>query len=341
MGRSSLVLTLSCLLVLDLDAVSVEQPLTLAREDGRLLEGRIDWTDKVLIAYGEGIPDKEFADPVQHRLMGFRAAKATAYRNLLELAGQVTIDAETRVVEVMMASDIIRTRVTNLVQRGRVRPRSQQEIDGFYRIALQLELGQSFADAVFADFMPLAAPVPTSDDTLGLVDHSLFLASPEPHTGLLIDARGLELQPCLAPRILSEDGGVVYSPAFVERGYATYRGLAGYEKDLEQARTNERLGGTQARPLIVKALGVTGQYQTDPVIDWEDGILVGLADTQHRFLSQCRVIFLLGPDPEPESAEIDSTLFDLDDYDTREAGYPDEGEEHELPDETRPDDWPE
>ena len=50
---------------------------------GDFVEGQLDWTDGVLIVTGEGVAPESITNPVQARLLGFRAAKVTAYRKLL------------------------------------------------------------------------------------------------------------------------------------------------------------------------------------------------------------------------------------------------------------------
>jgi len=313
-----LILGLACVPALRLHAQNVDQPLALQGDEGQLIQGRVDWTDQVIIAYGEGVASDEFTNPVQRRLMGFRAAKSAAYRNLLELVGQVQVDSETRVVNAMVASDEVRTRVSGLIQGARVVPGSQQEVDGLYSIALELGLLDEFSDAVLPDFpaerpAPSAPPLspPAEADILDSVETPAVFTPPEPFTGLLVDARGLDLQPSMAPRVLGEDGREVYSPAFVERMYAASVGVVGYDKDLERASISDRLGGPDAHPLIVRALDVTGRYRADPVIGWEDAVRVAMADAQSDFLRECRVVFVLGPEPEPAFADFaDSTATD-------------------------------
>lgn len=285
-------------------AQHVEELLTAPGEGLQTIEGRIDWTDKTLVAYGEGIAPEGIANPALRRLMGFRAAKVVAFRNLLELIGQVRIDAETSVQTAMVANDSIRTRVNGLVRGAKVVPGSEREEEGIYRLALRLELTEEFARTVLP-------PVPASSPAQAK-SREVFVP-PKPHTGLVVDARGLDLQPSMAPRLITQEGREAYSAAFVEADYAARLGIVGYERDWHQAVTSDRLGGTQARPLIVKALGVAGRYRADLVISEEDRIRVVMADAEGNFLRQCRVIFVVGPAPTQEGS-TDSAIF--------EAGQP-------------------
>lgn len=162
------------------------------------------------------------------------------------------------------------------------------------------------ADSLAAD----QAPAPT--DSLA-ADELVFFVPDAPYTGLLIDVRGLGLQPSIEPQVFSAAGHLIHGVATVDRGLATDYGVAGYDDDLNRAYTSERLGGEDAKPFIVKATGTAGRYSGDAILDDFDAAQVLQADEAGDFLRQGRVTFLLGPAP----AVFDST-------------FTSEGMEHEL-----------
>lgn len=272
-------------------AQNVVQPLQVQAPGQPSVEGSLDWTTGALTVYGEGVAPDQIQNPAQRRLMGLRAAKAVAYRNLLELVGQVQVDATTTVGEAMLASDSIRTRVSGLVRGARLLPESQHEKDGVYQVALSLQLSENLA----ATLVPLArhgAPAPPAlpPDTY---------IPPQTYTGLIVDARGLPLKPSMAPRLLSAGGNQLFGAEGLDMSYVRQWGVAGYDRNLERARHNDRLGGTAAQPLIVKAVAAAGQYRADAVISNEDAVRVQMADQRAPFLAQCRVVFVLGPESAP------------------------------------------
>lgn len=273
----------------NLRAQNVVQPLQAQPAGQQSIEGSLDWTTGVLTAYGEGIAAPDIQNPAQRRLLGFRAAKATAYRNLLELVGQVHIDASTTVGQAMLTSDSVRTRVSGLIRGARLVPESQQEKDGVFQVALTLELQDGLAVALLP-----AAQRPSTSSPLG---ESALYTPPQTYTGLVIDARGLPLKPSMAPRLLSTGGNELFNASAVDLQYVRRWGMVGYDRDLERASRSDRLGGAEARPLVIKAAQVAGQYSSDAVISNEDAVRVQMADKHSPFLAQCRVIFVLGPAP--------------------------------------------
>ncbi len=292
---------------------AVTEPLSL-ETGGTLIEGYVDWTKNELIVYGDAVAPEQITNPAQRRLLGFRAAKAIAYRNLLEMIGQVQVDAETRVENYVLASDSVNVRVQGLVRGAIVLAGSQVENEGLYRIGLRLPLLGGFADAVLPEVAPidpdaydlaLPPPPPSPSDSLAAED-SLLTAPPDeevvfvpqqPYTGVLVDARGLGLQPSMSPRILSENGRIIYGAATVDRSYAAQYGIVGYDNDIDRALNGDRLGGERANPFVVQAAGVSGPYAADVVLGDFDATRVLVADSDDDFLRECRVIFVLGPKP--------------------------------------------
>ena len=146
---------------------------------------------------------------------------------------------------------------------------------------------------------------PATADSLA-ADELVFFIPEAPYTGLLVDVRGLGLQPSIAPRVISTEGHVIHGTATVARSLATDYGVAGYDDDIDRAYTSERLGGEEANPFVVRATSTAGRYSGDAVLDDFDVAQVLQADEVGDFLRQGRVTFLLGPAP----AAFDSTYFD-------------------------------
>ena len=191
----------------------------------------------------------------------------------------------------------------------------------------------SLAISATTDSLALDTPdsltTPATADSLA-ADELVFFVPEAPYTGLLIDVRGLGLQPSIAPRVLSTAGHVIHGAATVDRSLATDYGVAGYDDDIDRAYTSERLGGKEANPFVVRATGTAGRYSGDAILDNFDAVQVLQADEVGDFLRQGRVTFLLGPSAElrskPEPATFDDTYFDSTYTDT----FMLEGMEHEF-----------
>ena len=83
------------------------------------------------------------------------------------------------------------------------------------------------------------------------------------YTGVLIDARGMDFNYALFPRIVNEDGRMVYGPEFFLPNYAADRGSVGYYDNLAGALADDRVG---FNPLRINAIRAAGKNSTDLVI---------------------------------------------------------------------------
>lgn len=109
------------------------------------------------------------------------------------------------------------------------------------------------------------------------------------YTGLLIDARDLALERTMSPRILDEDGNVLYpNPGHVPSiDYLEDRGMASYDSSEESAR---RAG---SHPLVARAMDVAGAGHDDLVVSNETAARIRAADRRNRFLSRWAVSILV------------------------------------------------
>jgi hypothetical protein len=95
----------------------------------------------------------------------------------------------------------------------------------------------------------------------------------------------------MAPKVLSEDGKEVYGSAHINRDWAVREGMAGYLKgDPASAQTNPRIAD---KPLVVKAIKVSGEGRVDTVISNADAAALQSASQNMSMLEKCKVIILL------------------------------------------------
>jgi hypothetical protein len=85
--------------------------------------------------------------------------------------------------------------------------------------------------------------------------------NPDDYSGIIIDARGLDLIPALMPNIFSEDGRIVYGAPTLDGNNVTTYGITSYAASIEEAR--RQAGGD---PFIVKALKTVGNIAADLIL---------------------------------------------------------------------------
>lgn len=116
------------------------------------------------------------------------------------------------------------------------------------------------------------------------------LSAPERPTGLVIDARGLTLNRAMGPRILDEDGNVLYPDRknVPEMSVLQDQGMVAYVRD---AAATPRSG---KEPLVVAALSVTGPGRDDLIVSREAAAAIRRLNERGRFLDRWAVSFVIG-----------------------------------------------
>jgi hypothetical protein len=240
--------------------------------------GKVDWTTGVVTAVGIGAPPAQPANPAQARAMAERAAQVVAYRNLLEAVKGVRVDASTTVENFIVTSDIIKTQVNGIIQGAMIMDKKYMS-DGSVEVTVGMRLTGALAEALLPKTALAALSVPPAGTATGQV-----------YTGLIVDARGLGVRPAMAPKILNEDGKEVYGSAYISRDWAVREGMAGYMKDPAAAQANDRV---KDKPLVVKAVKVSGDARVDIVISSADAAVIQGAAQNMNMLEKCKVIILV------------------------------------------------
>ncbi len=245
-------------------------------------KGEVNWSSRVVRAAGMGAPNPEM-DGDAKRIGAELAAKHNAYRNLLEAIKGIYIDSQTTIDNFVVNNDVIRSRVERFVKGARVVERHWLS-DGAVEVIVEMPLQGEFIDVLLSS---------TGDSSLMQVSGNIV------YTGLLVDARGLDIFPAMSPKIIDEEGREVYGSAYVSRDFALEFGIVGYAENLASARENDRVSDN---PAVVKAVKAIGVRNSDVVIRQEDADALRSAAKNLNFLEKCRVIIVVGEKPSSQKA---------------------------------------
>lgn len=233
--------------------------------------GQVHWGDNTVTATGSGAPSLKAANVAVARLGAERAAKMDAFRNILETVKGVRLSSGQSVSSVMDGSPQLKSRVEGVLRSFKVVD-TRYYSDGGVDVVVQAPLTGVILDAL------LPAAGSKEDKSTGVASE---------HTGLVVNARGLALTPAISPRLVDEDGNVVYSAAFVNRDAALQRGIATYHKSMDGATKSKRVA---SKPVMVKALKLAAPGSSDLVIGAAD--LAKIASVKSA-LQQGRVVIVV------------------------------------------------
>ena len=259
--------------------------------------GSINWTRGVVQAKGIGAPPEKYYGKPQARPMALKAAKLDAIRNLLEVTKGVRISSTTTVKNYVVESDIIMSQVQGMVKRAQI-VHQEYMSDGTVELTMQMNLMGGFAQLILPKEIKQVESIrpipPVHKELLPLIVKKPSAPAPKPvsevFTGMVIDARGINARPAMAPKILNENGEEVYGSAYVSREFAVQQGMSGYAKDLTAAQSNPRVTNS---PLTVKGLRTEGHGRSDIVISNADASKLRSASEHLSFLKKCRVMIVV------------------------------------------------
>ncbi|PCJ11319.1 MAG: hypothetical protein COA98_07815 [Candidatus Neomarinimicrobiota bacterium] len=256
--------------------------------------GAMNYSNGWITATGIGGISPLAQNPGMARGMAVRAAKIDAMRNLLETVLALTVTSETAVRGAAVENDVIKTKVEGMVKGARIRDINEDgrhDTNDFRylsdtSIEIEMEIHMSGISSI------VLPPAGYAEAQAGVAPPSAGTSAPisGSTTGLIIDARGVGARPAMSPKIVDQNGGVVYGPSSFTRDYAIKFGVAGYSKDIETAKSDPRVVGN---PLIVRGIGVQGSNGTDIVVANGDAATIRRAESSGKILSSCKVMIIL------------------------------------------------
>lgn len=115
------------------------------------------------------------------------------------------------------------------------------------------------------------------------------------YTGLIVDARGLNLQRGMSPKVYSESGQLVYAGVVVSYGFLQEAGIASYGQELtpDLLRRIQPDDTIKVSPLVVNALKIDGTTESSVIISDADAQSILDALNTYDFLAHYSVVFLI------------------------------------------------
>jgi len=109
------------------------------------------------------------------------------------------------------------------------------------------------------------------------------------YSGLIIDAREVEVKPALMPKVLNERGEVIYSSANMQKEEAVKTGVVGYAKEVDAAKKHPRVTET---PVVVAALKGSGEKRSDVIISDGNARTITTTEPALGYLKKGRVMIV-------------------------------------------------
>ena len=273
------------------------------------LGDNIDWGTQTVTVQGMGAPPVNARNATHAYMMARRAAQVDGYRQLAEAIKGVNVDAESTVENFMVTSDIVRTKVDAMIKGAQVID-EQRLPDGSCILTMSVPMfGVGGSGSIASSVLPretvketfpepvqsVAPSQPAYDETASISVRIDVASKPAPpaksskaiggYTGLIVDCRGLGLNPVMSPVVKNANGDKIYGHKNIDPDYVIAHGMVDY------ATSDAQVSRAGSNPLVVKAVSLDN-HNGNPVISVADANRVLIENQTTGFLEKTKVVFI-------------------------------------------------
>jgi hypothetical protein len=255
--------------------------------------GSIDWSRGVIRAKGIRAPSGKTQGKSIDRAAVLSAAKDAARKNLLGMVNKLRVNSNLVIANVFAGNDVVLNKIKELVDDAPPVEKAYLS-DGTVQVIVEMGLRGAFSQLVLPDdirqIQSIKTVSPEQSGSHSAGDAPNAVSTREVYTGLVVDARGLELNATLCLKIYDESGKEVYGSAYASREFAVDQGMIRYARDFEASLHLKRVAD---HPLIVKGLRTTQPGHTDLIISNADAAKIRSSSEHLSFLKRCRVLVVV------------------------------------------------
>ncbi len=243
--------------------------------------GQVNWSTGTIQATGKASPLEKGINESPDAILG--KAKLDARGNLINILNRIAFENESETSP--PPGDTLMAGIEKLAMDAAI---AEQHFTSDRAMEVTLEA------KMFGGFLQLVLPEEIGEiPPLKIIPPKNDAFKPpvrEPYTGLILDARGLGIQPVIYPMIVSEQGNEIYSARFISREYAVQGGVCQFACTQTLPLVAEKTG---PNPLIIKGLRKGGKTNKFIVISKSDAETIEKTAERHWFMKQCRVVIVL------------------------------------------------
>lgn len=252
------------------------------------VEGTTDWGTGTIQVTGNGVGKAKYknSNPGQYMLTARQAARMDAQRKLAEYVEGVYVTGNSSMADLALEDDRVSTMLKGVVLRNAIEvgePIFNKEY-GTCEVRMEIRMFGGTNSLSAAAFLPfkdepkVAFPAPTTK----------VAKSGANYTGLVIDCRGLNLNPVMSPVIKNANGQAIYGHKNLDYDKIIVNGMASYAGDAYDQISRDRAGNN---PIVVKASRLD-DINANPVVSVADADKILSANQNDKFLENCAVVFL-------------------------------------------------
>mgnify|MGYP006278135587 CR=1 FL=1 len=271
-------------------------------------KSKTDWEKSVVRAKGYGVAADHIKNKAQAKILAREAAITMAQRRLLEVIKGVNINSTQTVKNAQIQSDVIKKRLSGVI-KGAMIVEEKQPAKGTYMVVLEVKFyGQ---DGIMKAILPTVKSETGSAGTGSNSSSELQVNDTSPaqdnnntaeqskaptqqnldnYTGVIINTINVNVKPAMFPKIYSANHKLVYGIDMLNTDGVITNGIVGYNRSLNAAKANPRVG---SNPLVINAQGAEGDTKADLVLAAADARKLKRIGAKNNIFKNNKVIIVL------------------------------------------------
>ena len=265
-------------------------------------QGEINWGEGTILAHGRG--EITNTGPNGEDLAA-RAAEVDAKAHLMEIIKDIPVDDRARAGQ----DEKMSFALEGFVKDAEVVAKTKNGTSITVSVQAPIRGLKGLTLTVLGYYTPAPPPPPPEKPKpSGTAQMKKPLEDPRSFTGLVIDARNVQANASLFPKVQDPNQKDVYSVGQVNKEDLQKRGMASYavvSRDAVISRLFPKATVLQVsyqpqkrqgdKPLVLKTVDADGNLKTNLVLSDEDAAKIQQLSEESNILKECRVIILLAP----------------------------------------------
>ncbi|WP_156952625.1 hypothetical protein [Maridesulfovibrio frigidus] len=255
----------------------------------------INWGSGLISSSSEILPMQDTIDPQRTKALAVRQSGIKARKALLDSILNLRLNSKDIVYDAfkdeMKGSALLRGFVQNSLLS------TQDTADGMVKVIASTHIRGELSSIIIPATLPFLSGIPPTlsdsrenDNSLNSNGEEAVAVSASSYTGIVVDARGMDIAPVLLPVIYDGKGIGVYGPFVVSREAVLKNGLVAFVTDTPFSRLRERVGNT---PLVVKPVSTHGTVRGNVILSLADAARARSVLKRKSVTDNCSVVIMM------------------------------------------------
>lgn len=256
-------------------------------------DSSVNWGSGLISASAETLPMQDTLDSMRTKAIATRESGVKARKNLLDSILGLSLSSTETVAQAFNDDVKTATMLRGIIQNSLLR--TEDTPDGKVKVTASINIIGELASIIIPPTLPfLSGIAPTlSEGRSGESDQIVVgesVGGDFSYSGIVVDARGLDLTPVLLPVIYDGKGVGIYGPFKVSRDAVLKNGLVSYVLDSSLGNFRQRIGNS---PFIVKPVSTQGTVAGNLILSLDDSAKLRAALKRKSILDNCAVVVVM------------------------------------------------